>query len=65
MPSRMRTTEFPSPDDDQIGNKVQINLSDMDLPRWEQELRADLAVIENCWQRCRKSRLLTTPSCST
>ena len=24
--------EFPSPDDAQIGNKVQINLSDMDLP---------------------------------
>jgi hypothetical protein len=29
-----------------IGDKVQINLSDMDLPRWEHELRADLAIIE-------------------
>src|SRR5258708_24198784 len=27
--------EFPSPDDAQIGNNVQIKLSDMDLPRWE------------------------------
>lgn len=39
--------EFPSPDDAQIGNKVQINLSDMDLPRWEHDLRADLGVIED------------------
>jgi len=38
--------EFPSPDDTQIGNKVQINLSDMDIPRWEHELRADLGIIE-------------------
>lgn len=38
--------EFPDPDDAQIGTKVQINLSDMDLPRWEAELRGDLVVIE-------------------
>lgn len=38
--------EFPSPDDARIGNKVQINLTDMDLPRWERELRADLTIIE-------------------
>jgi superfamily II DNA or RNA helicase len=51
-------TDFPSPDDEQIGNKVQINLSDMDLPRWEQELRADLAVIEDLLAEMRK----VTPS---
>jgi len=39
--------EFPGHDDAQIGNTVQINLSDMDLPRWEHELRADLAIIED------------------
>jgi len=39
--------EFPNPDDMQIGNKVQINLSDMDLPRWEHDLRADLGIIED------------------
>ena len=38
--------EYPAPDDIRIGNKVQINLSDMDLPRWEHELNADLAVIQ-------------------
>ena len=38
--------DIPDPDDAQIGSKVQINLSDMDLPRWEHELRADLAILE-------------------
>ncbi len=28
-----RRDEFPDPDDEQIGGKVQISLSDMDLPR--------------------------------
>ena len=51
-------TEFPDPDDAQIGNKVQINLSDMDLPRWEQELRADLAILEELLAEMRK----VTPS---
>jgi hypothetical protein len=50
--------DFPSPDDAQIGNKVQIRLSDMDLPRWEQTLRADLAVIEELLAEMRK----VTPS---
>lgn len=50
--------EFPDPDDAQIGNKVQINLSDMDLPRWEHELRADLAIIEALLAEMRK----VTPS---
>ena len=42
------------PDDDEIfdgeenliGGKVQISLSDMDLPRWEHDLKIDLDVIE-------------------
>ncbi len=38
--------EFPEPDDASIGGKVQINLADMDLPSWEHDLRADLALIE-------------------
>jgi hypothetical protein len=46
--------EIPEPDDGQIGNKVQINLSDMDLPRWEHELRADLATIETLLAEMRK-----------
>ena len=47
-------TEFPDPDDAQIGNKVQINLSDMDLPRWEQELRGDVAILEELLAEMRK-----------
>lgn len=38
--------DFQDPDDLQIGGKVQINLSDMDLPRWEHDLKADLEIIE-------------------
>ena len=37
--------ELPSPDDEQIGGKVQISLADMDLPAWEHDLGADLALI--------------------
>ncbi len=37
--------DFPDPEDDSIGSKVQVRLSDMDLPSWEQDLRADLEVI--------------------
>jgi superfamily II DNA or RNA helicase len=32
--------------DDEIGGKVRINLADMDLPSWEHDLRADLAIID-------------------
>ena len=46
--------DIPDPDDAQIGNKVQINLSDMDLPRWEHELRADLAILEALLAEMRK-----------
>lgn len=38
--------EFPEPDDSTIGGKVQIKLSDMDLPSWEHDLLGDLALIE-------------------
>ena len=42
--------EFPDSEesndpDSQIGGKVQINLADMDLPGWKQELEADLDII--------------------
>ena len=50
--------DLPSSDDEQIGNKVQINLADMDLPSWEQELRADLAIIEDLLAEMQK----VTPS---
>ncbi|QWF72100.1 DEAD/DEAH box helicase family protein [Methylomonas paludis] len=36
---------FPAPDDNSIGKKVQISLADMDLPSWRQDLQADLWVI--------------------
>jgi superfamily II DNA or RNA helicase len=39
--------EFPNPDDEQIGGKVQISLSDMDLPAWKHDLSADLEVIQS------------------
>jgi len=50
--------EYPVPDSDSIGAKVQISLSDMDLPRWEHELQADLAIIEDLLEEMRK----VTPS---
>jgi len=37
--------ELPSPDDEQIGGKVQISLADMDIPAWEHDLGADLTII--------------------
>lgn len=38
--------DFPDPDDAKIGGKIQISLSDMDLPSWEHALQADLFVID-------------------
>jgi len=38
--------DFPLPDDEKIGNKIQINLADMDLSSWERDLRADLTIID-------------------
>ena len=37
--------EMPTPEDEQIGGKIQISLADMDIPAWEHDLNADLAVI--------------------
>jgi len=37
--------DFPEPDDPAIGGKVRIRLSDMDLPSWERDLKADVTVI--------------------
>lgn len=38
--------ELPGIDDARIGGKVQISLSDMDLPSWKHDLEADLLVID-------------------
>jgi len=39
--------EFPDPADEAPrGGKVEISLSDMDLPAWETDLRSDLVIIE-------------------
>jgi len=38
--------ELPDIDDAKIGGKVQISLSDMDLPSWKHDLEADLLVID-------------------
>jgi len=38
--------DFPDPDDAEIGGKVKIKLSDMDLDSWDHDLRADLVVID-------------------
>lgn len=46
--------DFPDPDEMKIGGKIQISLADMDLPRWEHELRADLEVIEGLIEEMEK-----------
>lgn len=46
--------DFPEADDESIGEKVQISLSDMDLPRWERYLRDDLNIIEGLLAEMRK-----------
>lgn len=38
--------DLPDFDDDAIGGKVKIRLSDMDLPSWKYDLQADLKIIE-------------------
>lgn len=42
------------PNDEETGGKVRINLADMDLPSWEHDLNADLAVIESLLSEMRK-----------
>ena len=44
----------PIPDADSIGAKVQIHLSDMDLPRWKAELEGDLAIIGGLLEEMQK-----------
>ncbi len=50
--------DFPDPDNSELGGKIQFNLADMDLPRWEHELRKDLALIDSLLAEMRK----VTPS---
>lgn len=38
--------EMPILGEDKIGGKVKISLADMDLPSWENDLSADLAIID-------------------
>ncbi len=38
--------ELPILGEDEIGGKVKISLADMDLPSWENDLSADLAIID-------------------
>lgn len=38
--------EIPDPEDESIGGKFPIQLSDMDLPSWERDLTADLVIID-------------------
>ena len=37
--------EYPDPTEGSIGGKIQVRLSDMDLPSWEHDLQEDLRVI--------------------
>jgi len=37
--------DLPDPEDNNIGGKIQVRLSDMDLPSWEHDLRQDQKVI--------------------
>jgi len=38
--------DLPATGDNEIGGKVKISLSDMDLPSWEHELKLDLVIID-------------------
>jgi superfamily II DNA or RNA helicase len=46
--------DYPDPEDTSIGGKVQVRLSDMDLPSWEHDLQADLGVISGLLAEMRK-----------
>ena len=37
--------DYPDQDDNHIGGKVQVRLSDMNLPEWERKLQADQVII--------------------
>ena len=46
--------DLPDPADASIGGKVRIDLADMDLPRWQQDLSQDLAVIAGLLEEMEK-----------
>lgn len=46
--------QIPDTDDESIGGKVQIKLSDMDLPSWKHDLQGDLALIQALLGEMRK-----------
>ena len=46
--------DLPEPDDASIGGKVQIKLSDMDLPSWEHDLQLDLGLIQGLMSEMEK-----------
>ncbi len=46
--------DFPDAEDDEIGGKVKIKLSDMDLASWEHDLKADLVVIDSLLEEMQK-----------
>ncbi|MCB9858808.1 MAG: DEAD/DEAH box helicase family protein [Phycisphaerales bacterium] len=46
--------DYPDPGDGSIGGKVQVRLSDMDLPSWEHDLQADLDVISELLKEMHK-----------
>ncbi len=52
--AELEDDDFPDAEEMKIGGKVQISLADMDLPRWEHELKADLEVIENLIEEMEK-----------
>ena len=46
--------ELPDPDDESIGGRVRVRLSDMDIDSWEHVLKADLVVIEGLLAEMRR-----------
>ena len=46
--------DFSEFGDSQTGGKVQIRLADMDLPTWQRDLQADLAIIESLLMEMQK-----------
>lgn len=48
--------ELPSYHDMEIGNKIKIKLSDMDIVSWEQDMRADLEIINDLLHSMNKIR---------
>ncbi|OQX04108.1 MAG: helicase [Thiothrix lacustris] len=53
-PDEVDEATFLDADADKIGGKVQISLSDMDLPSWQHDLQTDLVVIDALLAEMRK-----------